>query len=151
MENNLNEVSNFDQLMQKYLKDQKQILTEIDYKTPLKEISPIEPLIFKNEPMSMNNNNSKKINNIEPIYDNENIESYNYKLNQNYHNMNNYPYINNDNDMNENKFITPIKPINQKISKSYINSSIEREKLAKEEKKKKQLEYQKMLDEQIRK
>ena len=150
MENNLNEVSNFDQLMQKYLKDQKQILTEIDYKTPLKEISPIEPLIFKNEPMSMNNNNSKKINNIEPIYDNENIESYNYKLNQNYHNMNNYPYINNDNDMNENKFITPIKPINQKISKSYINSSIEREKLAKEEKKKKQLEYQKMLDEQIK-
>ena len=155
MENNPNEISNFDQLMKKYLKDQKPILSEIDYKTPLKEISPIEPLIFKNEPLSMNNNNSKKINNFEPIYDNDNIESYNFKLNQNqnYNNNinNNYPpYMKNDLDLNENKFITPSKPINQKTAKSYINSSIEREKIAKEEKKKKQLEYQKMLDEQIK-
>ena len=146
MSNNVNEVMNFDQLMEKYLKDKKQILSKYDYQTPLKEIAPIEPLIFQNEILPVNNTNPNKHRNFEPIYENNNDKEL-------INNMNRYPYMNNDFNMNENenKFITPIKPINQKNSNSYINSSIEREKAFKEEKKKKQLEYKKFLDEQIMK
>ena len=133
MSNNVNEVMNFDQLMNKYIKDKSQILSKYDYQTPLKEISPMEPLIFQND-IPTNNTNPNNQRNYEQFYNHNNIQNYAYDLNQ-----------------NENKFITPIKPITQKNSNSYINSSIEREKAAKEEKKKKQLEYKKFLDEQIMK
>ena len=134
MSNNVNEVMNFDQLMNKYIKDKSQILSNYDYQTPLKEISPMEPLIFQNDILPTNNTNPNNQRNYEQFYNHNNIQNYAYDLNQ-----------------NENKFITPIKPITQKNSNSYINSSIEREKAAKEEKKKKQLEYKKFLDEQIMK
>ena len=146
MSNNVNEVMNFDQLMEKYIKDKEQILSKYNYHTPLKEIAPIEPLIFQNDILPVNNTNPNKPRNYEPFYDNNN------NINE-IEPINNYPYIKNGYDLNENqnKFITPIKPITQKNSNSYINSSIEREKAAKEEKKKKQLEYKKFLDEQIMK
>ena len=145
MINNTNEVTNFDQLMEKYLKDKNQILSKYDYKTPLKEISPMEPLIFQNDYTSTNNINSNKLQNYESLYNNNN----NFEPINN--NIKKYPYMENVYDLNENenKFITPIKPITQKNSNSYINSSIEREKALKEEKKKKQMEYRKILDEQI--
>ena len=57
MSNNVNEVMNFDQLMNKYIKDKSQILSKYDYQTPLKEISPMEPLIFQNEILPTNNTN----------------------------------------------------------------------------------------------
>ena len=143
MSTNVNEVTNFDQLIEKYIKDKNQILSKYDYQTPLKEISPLEPLIFNNNIPKINNTNPNSHPNYEPIYDN-NLEPIN-------NNIKNYNYMNNGFDLNENenKFITPIKPINQKKSNSYINSSIEREKALKEEKKKKQMEYRKLLDEQI--
>ena len=143
MSTNANEVTNFDQLIEKYIKDKNQILSKYDYQTPLKEISPLEPLIFNNNIPQINNTNPSSHPNFEPIYDN-NLEQIN-------NNIKNYNYMNNGFDLNENenKFITPIKPINQKNSNSYINSSIEREKALKEEKKKKQMEYRKLLDEQI--
>ena len=103
----------------------------------------MEPLIFHNDIIPINNSNQNKHRNYEPFYNNNNnineIESIN--------NNNNYPYMKNGYDLNENenKFIIPIKPITQKNSNSYINSSIEREKAAKEEKKKKQLEYKKFF------
>ena len=144
MSNNPNEVMNFDQLMKKYLKDNDQILNNFDYRTPLKEISPIEPLIFQNDILPDNNNHN-------------NIPNYNPRFNNDINNK--IPnHINIRNDLNSqinedinNKFITPSKPNNKNSSNinSFINSSIEREKALKEEKKKKQLEYQKMLDEQI--
>ncbi len=145
MINNTNEVTNFDQLMEKYLKDKNQILSKYDYKTPLKEISPMEPLIFQNDYTPTNNINSNKLQNYESLYNNNN----NFEPINN--NIKKYPYMENGYDLNENenKFITPIKPITQKNSNSYINSSIEREKALKEEKKKKQMEYRKLLDEQI--
>ena len=145
MINNTNEVTNFDQLMEKYLKDKNQILSKYDYKTPLKEISPMEPLIFQNDYTPTNNINSNKLQNYESLYNNNN----NFEPINN--NIKKYPYMENVYDLNENenKFITPIKPITQKNSNSYINSSIEREKALKEEKKKKQMEYRKILDEQI--
>ena len=145
MINNTNEVTNFDQLMEKYLKDKNQILSKYDYKTPLKEISPMEPLIFQNDYTPTNNINSNKLQNYESLYNNNN----NFEPINN--NIKKYPYMENGYDLNENenKFITPIKPITQKNSNSYINSSIEREKALKEEKKKKQMEYRKILDEQI--
>ena len=147
MSTNANEVTNFEQLMEKYIKDKNQILSKYDYHTPLKEIAPIEPLVFENDILQRNNTNQDIINqrNFEPIYDNNNnLESIN-------NNIKKYPYMNNGFDLNENenKFITPLKPITQKNSNSYINSSIEREKALKEEKKKKQMEYRKLLDEQI--
>ena len=148
MSNNVNEVMNFDQLMEKYIKDKSQILSKYDYQTPLKEISPMEPLIFQNDLLPINNNNPNNHRNYDQFYNNNNsINDYNNN------NIQNYPYMKNGYDLNqnENKFITPIKPITQKNSNSYINSSIEREKAAKEEKKKKQLEYKKFLDEQIMK
>ena len=145
MINNTNEVTNFDQLMEKYLKDKNQILSKYDYKTPLKEISPMEPLIFQNDYTPTNNINTNKLQNYESLYNNNN----NFEPINN--NIKKYPYMENGYDLNENenKFITPIKPITQKNSNSYINSSIEREKALKEEKKKKQMEYRKILDEQI--
>ena len=128
MINNTNEVTNFDQLMEKYLKDKNQILSKYDYKTPLKEISPMEPLIFQNDYTPTNNINSNKLQNYESLYNNNN----NFEPINN--NIKKYPYIENGYDLNENenKFITPIKPITQKNSNSYINSSIEREKKIKE-------------------
>ena len=147
MSNNANEVMNFDQLMEKYIKDKNQILSKYDYQTPLKEIAPIEPLIFQNDIIPGNNTNPNEFRNFEPIYDNNNeMELIN-------NNIKKYPYMNNNFELDEkeNKYITPIKPITQKNSNSYINSSIEREKALKEEKKKKQLEYKKFLDEQIMK
>ena len=145
MSNNVNEVMNFDHLMEKYIKDKGQILSKYNYHTPLKEIAPIEPLIFQNDILPINNTNPNRARNYEPFYDNNNINEIEP--------INNNPYMKNGYDLNEsqNKFITPIKPITQKNSNSYINSSIEREKAAKEEKKKKQLEYKKFLDEQIMK
>jgi len=147
MSTSANEVTNFEQLMEKYIKDKNKILSKYDYHTPLKEIAPIEPLVFENDILQRNNTNQDIINqrNFEPIYDNNNnLESIN-------NNIKKYPYMNNGFDLNENenKFITPLKPITQKNSNSYINSSIEREKALKEEKKKKQMEYRKLLDEQI--
>ena len=134
MSTNANEVTNFEQLMEKYIKDKNQILSKYDYHTPLKEISPIEPLAFENDILQINNTNKNHINqrNFEPVYDNNNIELIN-------NNLKKYPYMKNGYDLNENenKFITPSKPITQKNSNSYINSSIEREKALKEEKKKK--------------
>ena len=143
MSNNPNEVYNFEQLMRKYLKNNEQIINKYDYESPLKEISPIEPLLFQND-----TNNYHNMQNIEPKYNND--------LNKNI--PNNINVRNNmvdnliNNNLNDNKFITPSKPTTKNISNinSFINSSIEREKEAKEEKKKKQLEYQKMLDEQIK-
>ena len=129
MINNTNEVTNFDQLMEKYLKDKNQILSKYDYKTPLKEISPMEPLIFQNDYTPTNNINSNKLQNYESLYNNNN----NFEPINN--NIKKYPYMENGYELNENenKFITPIKPITQKNSNSYINSSIEREKALKEE------------------
>ena len=148
MSTNVNEVTNFEQLMEKYIKDKNQILSKYDYHTPLKEIAPIEPLVFENDILIRNNTNENHFNfnqrNFEPLYDNNNIDPIN-------NNIKKYSYMNNGFDLNENenKFITPSKPITQKNSNSYINSSIEREKALKEEKKKKQMEYRKLLDEQI--
>ena len=143
MSTNANEVTNFDQLIEKYIKDKNQILSKYDYQTPLKEISPLEPLIFQNNIPQVNTTKQNSHQNLEPVYDN-NLEPIN-------NNLNNYNYMNNRFNLNENenKFITPIKPINQKNTNSYINSSIEREKALKEEKKKKQMEYRKLLDEQV--
>ena len=142
MSNNPNEVNNFEQLMRKYLKNNEELINKYDYQSPLKEITKVEPLIFQNEILPMNNNP----NNI-PEYD----FRYNNDINKNIQNNIN---IRNDlnNNINENKFITPSKPNNKNSSdiNSFIVSSIEREKALKEEKKKKQLEYQKMLDEQIK-
>jgi hypothetical protein len=142
MSNNPNEVNNFEQLMRKYLKNNEDLIKKYDYQSPLKEITKVEPLIFQNEILPMNNNP----NNI-PEYD----FRYNNDINKNIQNNIN---IRNDlnNNINDNKFITPSKPNNKNSSdiNSFIVSSIEREKALKEEKKKKQLEYQKMLDEQIK-
>ena len=146
MSTNVNEVTNFEQLMEKYIKDKNQILSKYDYHTPLKEIAPIEPLVFENDILQRNNTNENHFNqrNFEPVYDNNNIDQIN-------NNIKKYSYMKNGFNLNENenKFITPSKPITQKNSNSYINSSIEREKALKEEKKKKQMEYRKLLDEQI--
>ena len=146
MSNNPNNVNNFEDLMRLYLKDKDQIIKNYDYQSPLKEISPIDPLLFKNEIFS-NNNKSNNNQNINPIYNDD--------INKNISNNTNKRKIiidNINNNMIDNKFITPSKPNNKNISNinSFINSSIEREKEAKEEKKKKQLEYQRMLDEQIK-
>ena len=154
MSKNLNEVQNFEQLMRKYIKDNEQIRNKYDYQSPLREITPLDPLIFQNDIFTQNDN-PNNIQNFEPIYNNNRNNS----TNNNTNDINNIP-INNlnqrnnlidniNNNINDNKFITPSKPINNK-NLSMINSSIEREKEAKEEKKKKQLEYQKMLDEQIK-
>ena len=66
MSNNPNNVNNFEDLMRLYLKDKDQIIKNYDYQSPLKEISPIDPLLFKNEIFSNNNksNNNKNINTI---------------------------------------------------------------------------------------
>ena len=146
MSNNPNNVNNFEDLMRLYLKDKDQIIKNYDYQSPLKEISPIDPLLFKNEIFS-NNNKSNNNQNINPMYNddiNKNISNNTDKRKMIVDNINN--------NMIDNKFITPSKPNNKNISNinSFINSSIEREKEAKEEKKKKQLEYQRMLDEQIK-
>ena len=140
MANNPNEINEFDQLMIKYLKGNERIINKYDYNSPLKEISPIEPLIFQNDILSNNNN----IQNYPVQYNNDINKNIPNNLSQR---SNLY-----DNNELDNKFITPSKPINKNISNinSFINSSIEREKQAKEEKKKKQLEYQRMLDEQIK-
>ena len=73
MSNNVNEVMNFDQLMEKYIKDKGQILNKYNYHTPLKEIAPIEPLIFQNDILPINNTNPNRARNYEPFYDNNNI------------------------------------------------------------------------------
>ena len=147
MSNNQNEVQNFEQLMRKYLKDNEQIVQRYEYQIPLKEISPLDPLLFQNDIFSKNKY-PNNIPNFEPIYNNainKNIPNISNQRNNLIDNIN-------SNNSNDNKFITPSKSNNKNISNinSFINSSIEREKLAKEEKKKKQLEYQKMLDEQIK-
>ena len=139
--NNPNEVKNFEQLMRKYIKDNKPIINEYDYQSPLRKIEPLEPLIFQND-IFPQSNNSKNLQKFEPIYGDNNNKDVNM-------NQRNNLIDNINNNINDNKFITPSKPINNK-NISMINSSIEREKEAKEEKKKKQLEYQKMLDEQIK-
>ena len=144
MSNNPNEVHNFEELMRKYLKNNEPMMRKFDYQSPLKEISPIEPLLFQND-----NNNPVNIQNFESRYNkdiNNNIQN-NINIRNNLVDNNNI-----NNNLNDNKFITPSKPNTKNISNinSFINSSIEREKEAKEEKKKKQLEYQRMLDEQIK-
>ena len=150
MANNPNEVNNFEQLMRKYLKNNEDLINKYDYQSPLKEITKVEPLIFQNEILPMNNN-PNNIPDFDYIYNNginnniQNNINIRNDLNNNINNIN----INN---INDNKFITPSKPNNKNSSdiNSFIVSSIEREKAMKEEKKKKQLEYQKMLDEQIK-
>ena len=144
--NNPKEVQNFEQLMRKYIKDNEPIINKYDYQSPLREIAPLEPLIFQNDFFEQNNN-PKNIQNFEPIYNNNNNDLNN--IHPNILNQRNNLIDNFNNNANDNKFITPSKPNNNK-NISIINSSIEREKEAKEEKKKKQLEYQKMLDEQIK-
>ena len=145
--NNPKEVQNFEQLMRKNIKDNEPIINKYDYQSPLREIAPLEPLIFQNDFLSQNND-PKNIQNFEPIYNNNNNDLNNIHPNILNQRNNLIDNINNNN-INDNKFITPSKPNNNK-NISIINSSIEREKEAKEEKKKKQLEYQKMLDEQIK-
>ena len=142
MSNNPNEVHNFEQLMRKYLKNNEQMI-KLDYESPLKDISPIEPLLFQNDNINFHN-----IQNFEPRDNNDDLNK-NIPNNLNIRNNLEDNIINN---LNENKFITPSKPNAKNISNinSFINSSIEREKIAKEEKKKKQLEYQRILDEQIK-
>ena len=141
MSNNPNEVNNFEQLMYKYLKDKDQMLNNYDYQTPLKEISPIEPLIFQNDIMPRNNQFDMNMQNFNPRFEKD------INIPNNLSNRSDYIGMNDNN-----KFITPSKPNNKNSSNinSFINSSIEREKALKEEKKKKQMEYQKMLDEQIK-
>ena len=145
MSNHLNEINEFDQLMRKYFKGNDPLINKYDCNSPLKEISPIEPLIFQNDILS-NNNTNNDIPNFPPQYNND----INKNIPNNLSQRNNL-YDNINNNALDNKFITPSKP-NKNISNinSFINSSIEREKQAKEEKKKKQLEYQRMLDEQIK-
>ena len=142
MSNHSNKINNFEDLMRLYLKDNDQIIKNYDYQSPLKEISPIDPLIF-NKDIFTKNNKSNINQNIDPIYNND--------INKN-RNQRKISIDNINNNIIDNKFITPSKSNNKNISNinSFINSSIEREKEAKEEKKKKQLEYQKMLDEQIK-
>ena len=124
--NNPNEVQNFEQLMRKYIKDNEPIINKYDYQTPLREIAPLEPLIFQNDFLTQNND-PKNIQNFEPIYNNNNNELNNIHPN-NLNQRNNL--IDNINiTLNENKFITPSKPNNNK-NISIINSSIEREKEA---------------------
>ena len=146
MSNNPNEVHNFEELMRKYLKNNEPMINKYDYQSPLKEIAPVEPLIFQNDILPRNNN-PNNIQNYENRFNNEINNNINNNINKNNYLNNN---INNIND--NNKFITPSKPNNKNSSdiNSFIVSSIEREKALKEEKKKKQLEYQKMLDEQIK-
>ena len=141
MSNNPNEVNNFEQLMFKYLKDKDQMLNNYDYQTPLKEISPIEPLIFQNDILPRNNQFDMNMQNFNPRFEKD------INIPNNLSNRSDYIGMNDNN-----KFITPSKPNNKNSSNinSFINSSIEREKALKEEKKKKQMEYQKMLDEQIK-
>ena len=141
MSNDHNEVNNFEQLMYKYLKDKDQMLNNYDYQTPLKEISPIEPLIFQNDTLPRNNQYDMNMQNFNPRFEKD------IDIPNNLSNRSDRIGINDNN-----KFITPSKPNNKNSSNinSFINSSIEREKALKEEKKKKQLEYQKMLDEQIK-
>ena len=55
MSDNSNEVMNFEQLYKKYLKDNDQLFRNYDYNTPLKKITPIEPLIFKDDFLPRNN------------------------------------------------------------------------------------------------
>ena len=112
MSNNPNEVNNFEQLMRKYLKNNEDLIKKYDYQSPLKEITKVEPLIFQNEILPMNNNP----NNI-PEYD----FRYNNDINKNIQNNIN---IRNDlnNNINDNKFITPSKPNNK--NSSDINSFI---------------------------
>ena len=143
MSNNPNEVNNFEQLMRKYLKNNEELINKYDYQSPLKEITKVEPLIFQNEILPMNNNP----NNI-PEYD----FRYNNDINKNIQNNIN---IRNglNNNVNENKFITPSKPNNKNSSdiNSFIVSSIEREKALKEEllfEEKLRLEYEKYEEEQ---
>ena len=133
MSNNPSNVNNFEDLMRLYLKDKDQIIKNYDYQSPLKEISPIDPLLFKNEIFS-NNNKSNNNQNINPMYNddiNKNISNNTNKRKMIVDNINN--------NMIDNKFITPSKPSNKNISNInyFINSSIEREKEAKQEKKKK--------------
>ena len=141
MSNNPNEVNNFEELMFKYLKDKDQMLNNYDYQTPLKEISPIEPLIFQNDILPRNNQFDMNMQNFNPRFEKD------INIPNNLSNRSDYIGMNDNN-----KFITPSKPNNKNSSNinSFINSSIEREKALKEEKKKKQMEYQKMLDEQIK-
>ena len=82
MSTNVNEVTNFEQLMEKYIKDKNQILSKYDYHTPLKEIAPIEPLVFENDILQRNNTNENHFNqrNFEPVYDNNNIDQINNNI-----------------------------------------------------------------------
>ena len=142
MSDNSNEVMNFEQLYKKYLKDNDQLFRNYDYNTPLKEITPIEPLIFKDD-FFPRNNIFKNIYNYNPRFNKK--TNRNIPFNEN--NKNNLIDQMND-ENNTNKFITPLKRNNK--NNSNINSSFERDNALKEERKRKQLEYQKMLDEQIK-
>ena len=119
MSKNLNEVQNFEQLMRKYIKDNEQIRNKYDYQSPLREITPLDPLIFQKDIFTQNNN-PNNIQNFEPIYN----HNRNNSTNNNTNDINNIP-INNlnqrnnlidniNNNINDNKFITPSKPINNK-------------------------------------
>ena len=103
MTNEPNEVMNFEQLMQKYIKNTGKI-PQFDFKSPLKEISPMEPLPFNND----NYQNDIIYNN------NTNVQTLSPNYHQNFYDNN-----------NDNKFITPSKPINKDIEdiNSFINSS----------------------------
>ena len=84
MSTNANEVTNFEQLMEKYIKDKNQILSKYDYHTPLKEIAPIEPLVFENDILQRNNTNENHFNQRNNIF----LFLYKHYLIRNYH-----PYI----------------------------------------------------------
>ena len=129
MSNNPNEVRGFEELMRKYLKNNELMIRKLDYESPLKDITPLEPLLFQND-----NNNFHNIQNFEPKYNNE----LNKIIPNNINIRNNLADNIINNNLNDNKFITPLKSNTKNISNinSFINSSIEREKEAKEGKKK---------------